>query len=135
MRPNNITMFLSIRTIVYLPQLFHFLEVVEGVILIFSYYVSDLLLHKITYAVQYVRYCMVWYNLNFNYSLRIRFRITGTGTVPYRTTLPNNMSVPVPVPSTVPVRCLFVCSNIDETNPTNIMISFYLSNQGCNIIQ
>ena len=38
MTPNYITLFLSTRSIVYIPQLFHFLEVVEAVM--FSYYVN-----------------------------------------------------------------------------------------------
>ncbi len=39
MTSNYIIVFLSARTIVYIPQLFHFLEVVEAAM--FYYYVSE----------------------------------------------------------------------------------------------
>ena len=49
MTPNYITMLLSTRTIVYLqlnlPQLFHYLEVVEVAMFYYYYYVSKYL-HK-----------------------------------------------------------------------------------------
>ena len=66
MTPNYIPMFLSTRTIVYIHQLFHYLEVVE--VAMFYYYVSEFL-HKILRGISGMIFLneTEWYSLHVYY--------------------------------------------------------------------